>query len=100
MGSIDFHTINRLAVDHCPDLLMDLIPGGRLAGNEYIVCNPLRVDLHPGSFKINVRTGHWSDFATGDRGGDLVALCAYLWGCSQREAALRLGRLLGVSHDW
>ena len=31
----------------------------------------------PGSFKVNLDTGRWADFATGDKGGDLVALYAY-----------------------
>ena len=36
--------------------------------------NPRRADRHLGSFQINVRTGKWADFATGDRGGDLISL--------------------------
>ena len=32
---------------------------------------------------INLRTGRWTDFATGDGGGDPVSLAAYLAGCGQ-----------------
>jgi putative DNA primase/helicase len=46
-----------------------------------------------------VRTGQWVDFATGDKGGDLVALVAYLDSVRQFEAARRLGRMLGVNQD-
>jgi hypothetical protein len=37
-----------------------------------------------------------ADFATGERGGDVVSLCAYLEGCTQGEAARRLAMMLGV----
>jgi hypothetical protein len=43
-----------------------------------------------------LRTGHWADFATGDKGGDPVSLVAYLEGVSQGEAARMLGRMLGL----
>jgi hypothetical protein len=36
-------------------------------------------DQNPGSFSINVRTGRWADFATGDKGGDVISLAAYLF---------------------
>jgi hypothetical protein len=48
--------------------------------------------------KRNLRTGRWSDFATGDKGGDLVSLVAYLEGCSQPDAARLLGRMLGAGN--
>ena len=56
--------------------------------------NPHRRDRTTGSFKINLRTGRWADFATGDKGGDVISLAAFLWGVSQREAARRLAREL------
>jgi len=34
-------------------------------------CNPLRADATPGSFRVNLSTGGWHDFATGD-GGDAI----------------------------
>ena len=49
--------------------------------------------------KINVHTGKWADFATGDAGGDIVSLRAYLTGKGQVEAARELALLLGVRHD-
>ncbi len=47
-----------------------------------------------GSFKINIITGRWADFATQDRGGDLVSLGAYLARCSQSEAALGVANMI------
>ena len=47
-----------------------------MEGHEYVARNPTRADRRPGSFKINLRTGRWADFATGDKGGDPVSLAA------------------------
>lgn len=45
---------------------------------------------------MNLATGRWADFATGDRGGDPVSLVAFLFDLSQGEAARRLAAMLGV----
>lgn len=63
------------------------IPGGILSGDEYVALNPLRSDSHKGSFSINVKTGVWGEFATGDKGRDLVSLYAYLNGINNGQAA-------------
>lgn len=72
------------------------LPDGRLEGNEWVCRNPLRADHHAGSMKVNLRTGRWGDFATGDTGGDLIALAAYLHRLPMREAALAIAEMLGV----
>ncbi|HWU02085.1 MAG TPA: hypothetical protein VN222_05035 [Novosphingobium sp.] len=94
---VDFERINRAALAHASAVLRAMLPGGRAMGAEYVAVNPRRGDKRPGSFKVNVCTGKWADFASGDAGGDLVSLCAYLVGVSQREAGLRLAEALGVS---
>jgi len=58
--------------------------------------SPRRDDGSPGSFKANLRTGRWADFATRDKGGDAISLFAYLRGLSQTEAARLLARELGM----
>ncbi|MCX9155874.1 DUF927 domain-containing protein [Niveibacterium sp. 24ML] len=74
------------------------ISGGKRHGPEYQTTNPTRTDNKAGSFSINTTNGAWSDFATGDKGGDLVSLARYLWGMpSQSGAADRLGDLLGLT---
>jgi hypothetical protein len=65
-------------------------------GREHVARNPKRHDRQPGSFKVNVVTGRWADFATGDCGGDPVSLAAYLFGLTQAEAARRLAEMLGM----
>src|SRR5262249_33906438 len=94
---IDFQGINQAALGGARLLLPILIPGGRFLGQEYVVRNPLRDDQHPGSFKINVRSGVWKDFATNDGGGDLVSLAAYIWECGPGDAARRLADALGIA---
>lgn len=72
------------------------LSGGKNQGREYLPLNPRRSDHKPGSFTINRDSGAWSDFATDDRGGDLVALAAYLLNCRQFEAAEKLADFLGI----
>ena len=69
---IDFETINRAALAALPAILRRLLPDGRIIGGKWISRNPTRADRRPGSFKINLRTGRWADFATGDKGGRLA----------------------------
>ncbi len=92
----DFERVNRAARAELLALLARWLPGGRLSGEEYIALNPTRADRHPGSFKVNVRTGAWADFATGDKGGDPVSLAAYLSELTQGQAATELAGMLGL----
>lgn len=75
------------------------LPGGRDENGEYTALNPTRADSKLGSFKINLSTGRWQDFATGDKGGDLVSLYAYLNDCKQIEAAREVGKQVGIDID-
>lgn len=93
---IDFDGINAVALRSAPQLLQELLPGGKFQKDEYVVRNPLRNDQHPGSFKINRKTGEWSDFAIGKSGGDLISLVAYLRGISQVDAARELAAEVGI----
>jgi hypothetical protein len=94
---IDFCLVNRVALVALLGLLERWLPGGRTEGAEYVVLNPRRSDQHLGSFRVNLRTGRWADFAvTGVRGGDPVSLAAYLAGIGQLEAAERLAEMLGI----
>jgi hypothetical protein len=89
---IDFAAINREAVPLLLAILQRLLPNGRREGHEYLALNPRRGDRRLGSFKINLRTGVWADFATDDKGGDV----AFIEDCKQGEAALKLARMLGL----
>lgn len=89
-----FDDINRAALAALPSILDRWLPGGRRDGREFVARNPIRADRRAGSFKVNLRTGKWSDFATGDKGGDPISLAAYLFGLTQAEAAHRLADML------
>ncbi len=97
-GRLDFDAINRAGLASLPALLRRWLPDGHLVGREYLARNPRRADRRAGSFKVNTRTGRWADFATGDGGGDVVSLAAYLSGTGQAEAARALADMLGVRH--
>ena len=84
-GSIDFAEINRAALDAFPAVLARVLPGGKRVGSEVVALNPRRADRNLGSFKVNRFNGRWCDFATGDKGGDVVSLVAYLEGVSRRS---------------
>jgi hypothetical protein len=93
---IDFDRINSEALPYLEAVCRRLLPDGRCAGHEYLALNPHRGDLRLGSFKINLRTGMWADFASGDMGGDPISLVAFIENCKQGEAALKLARFLGL----
>jgi hypothetical protein len=93
---IDFRRINNTAISNVLPILRRLLPDGRVAGNEYLAKNPKRPDRKIGSFKINTKTGRWADFATGDRGGDIISLVAFLRDISQGQAARLLASMLGI----
>ena len=95
-GPIDFGAINRAALAAFPAVLARILPGGKRVGAEIVALNPRRADRRLGSFKVNRFNGRWCDFATGDKGGDVVSLVAYPEGVSQGEAARRLARMLGL----
>src|SRR5665213_2825294 len=95
---IDFSAINAAALVRLPTLLRRWLPEGKIEGAEWVARNPKRDDRRPGSFKINLRTGRWSDFAIGEGGGDVVSLAAYLGGVGQAEAARRLADMMGIRH--
>ena len=73
------------------------LPEGRREGAEWIATNPTRADKRRGSFKVNLRTGRWSDFAVDASGGDLTSLAAYLFHLKQGQAAVRIADALGIN---
>ncbi len=93
---LNFKEIAKTALLSARSLLPRWLPGGRWDGDEYVAKNPTRADAHAGSFKINARSGVWSDFATGDAGRDLLDLKAFLDRASLSEAALTITQELGI----
>jgi len=94
-NTVDFRRLQRQAMPYLPAIVRRLLPDGHMEGQEYVSRNPRRADQRPGSFKINVMTGKWADFAIGVSGGDAASLVAYVLGISQSEAAAWLLRVMG-----
>jgi hypothetical protein len=93
---VNFDRVNEAALPVLSSLVMRWLPRGKVQGCEYVARNPRRADQHFGSFKVNLGTGRWADFATGDSGGDPVSLAAFLANISPVEAAKELAGMLGV----
>jgi hypothetical protein len=93
---VAFARIAGAALDHAESLVRRWLPNGRREGAEWVALNPTRDDHRKGSFKVNLRSGRWADFATGDAGGDLIALAAYLYNLDQAEAARKVAEALGI----
>lgn len=91
--------VSQIALGSIESVLAAWLPGGKREGHEYLPLNPKRSDSAPGSFSINLNTGAWSDFATGDKGLDLVALVSYLENETQGKAAKRLAAFLGIEPE-
>jgi hypothetical protein len=93
---IAFRLISETALRSAEAIVSRWLPDGRREGREWVAINPTRSDAKKGSFKVNLHTGCWSDFATGAAGGDLISLAAYLHGLKQSEAAVRVAAMLGA----
>lgn len=94
---LDFKLIAASALAGADSLVPLWLPDGKRSNYEWSALNPTRGDSKAGSFSVNLNTGVWADFATGDKGGDLVSLYAYLHGLSQGDAARALADQLRVS---
>ena len=92
---INFQDVKKQIRGNEQAILHYLLPDGRKEGHEYVALNPTRPDKSLGSFRININTGRWGDFATDDRGGDLISLWAYVRNTNQLEAAQEISKLLG-----
>jgi hypothetical protein len=94
-----YDVIGSAALRSLPLIVLRWLPDGRREGQEWVARNPKRSDRHLGSFKINLKTGQWADFATGDKGGDVISLAAYLHGLSQSAAAGKVSEMLGLTTE-
>jgi putative DNA primase/helicase len=86
----DYQKLNEKLLLNSQNFIQNLLPEGKREKNEWIALNPIRQDKSIGSFKINLKTGYWADFATCDKGRDFISLYAYLNKCSQFEALKKL----------
>jgi putative DNA primase/helicase len=91
----DFEDVRAACLAHCPDLLMKILPDGRVVGKYYHCAN-----LQGGngdSLKVNLRTGQWGDWALSDcHGGDIPSLYARIKGLEYVAAVRELGEKYNV----
>ena len=92
--ALDFPGIAQAALPHLEALCSRWLPGGRRIGQEW-TCGSLRGEAGD-SCKVNLRSGKWSDFASGEKGGDVIALAAAVHRIKPAEAARKLARMLGM----
>ena len=91
---VDIGDIARQALGSAEQLLAQWLTQGKRVGHEW-QCGSLRGE--PGeSLSVNLSTGRWADFASDDKGGDLVSLYAAIHGLKQGEAARAVAAELGI----
>ncbi|MBO7536841.1 MAG: toprim domain-containing protein [Alphaproteobacteria bacterium] len=90
---INFTEIKQRYSENPLPILRQLVGEGKIEGNDYVALNPRRNDSRLGSFRIDIQTGHFHDFATEDRGGSVIDLAMFVHNCGIVEAAQRLESL-------
>ena len=91
---IDFDRINAAALSSLESWLLSLFPAGKRDGREFKIGS---VAGEPGtSLSINLHSGVWCDFSSGDKGSDPISLLASVRGCKMGEAAKELDSMLGA----
>jgi putative DNA primase/helicase len=94
--AVDFQGIARAALGGLDALVIEVDPGARLSGDEWVFMDPQRESKNRGESKINRKTGKWSNFASDAKGGDTISWWAHCHGLSQKDAALFLGNRFGI----
>jgi putative DNA primase/helicase len=94
--AIDFDGIARTVLARARELLPRWFPAGHFEGNEFCIGN---VAGEPGdSLKFNVVKGYGTDFATGQKFGDIIDLYAQHFGMSLGDASKELASDNGVGY--
>ncbi len=93
-GELPFKELAAALLARAGEYVISWCPGGKIVGREYM-CG----SIHGGegnSFRVNLDTGMWADFASTERGGDLISLYAALNGISNGKAFRELQGDAGV----
>lgn len=72
--TLPFEALAADLLQHSRTLLSEWFPAGKFRGHEFVMG-----DVHGSegeSCSVNVNTGMWADFSSGDKGGDLISLYA------------------------
>lgn len=93
MNQLNFEGLANFLLGRALQILPSWVPGGRMYGAEY--CAATISGGQGDSFKVNTKTGKWADFASDEKGGDLISLYAAIHRLEQGEAAKRLSEAHG-----
>lgn len=86
---LDFDALARDLLADALGFVSNLFPDGKQRGPEWCIGS---LAGEPGaSLKINLKSGVWKDFASGEGGADLISLYAAKHGIGQKPAAEELG---------
>ena len=91
---INFSALADALLLNADDLVRKWLPGGAVHMPEY-VCGSLSGGEGK-SCSVNLVTGKWSDFSTGEGGRDLLSLYAAIHDLSQAKAAAQVAREEGL----
>ncbi len=94
--ALDLKMIAEKALSNAASLVEHWLPGGHREGDEYLTSKVIGLNGRSASFKINMRTGFWTDLA-GESGRDLIGLSVYLDGGSPVDAARKIAKELGLT---
>jgi predicted P-loop ATPase len=86
----DFEGLAAHLLSRIRDILPSLVPGGKIVGAEY-ECGSINGGQGK-SFRINLNTGLWADFAANQSGSDVTSLYAAIHNLKQSEAAEQLAQ--------
>lgn len=89
---IDFDKLNIYLLPSMEAIAREFAPGGMLRGKEYVTLNPRRADSDIGSFSVNIQTGVWKDFSSGEGGKGAISLCMFINSIPAVEAAKLLSK--------
>lgn len=92
---IDFGRIAAAALQQADTLVERWLPGGKRVGHEW-QCGSLSGDAGS-SCSVNLNTGAWADFATRERGIDLISLYGAVYQLRNGPAARELAEQLGMA---
>jgi len=97
---IDIKQIAQYAQPYTQQIAAEYAPGGHIEAGEYVSLNPTRSDKSKGSFRININSGRWADYAvSGVAGGDIISYVAYITNQSQFNAAKEIADRLNINTE-
>jgi len=91
---INFEALASALLDRAHTLVPMWLPGGSQRGHEY-TCGSLQGGSGT-SCSVNLINGKWADFATDERGNDLVSLYAKAHDLTMGKAAVQVARECGL----